>query len=132
MDPSDGKREQPLTITRQSHSPVIRRPSLSLVLLLLLLLTFLPLLFSGIDATPELDAYTGGIFAQQNDFPSINHEVAIVGWGTYNNVRLAEAAHHASACTERQTHTHTHAYMYIHTHLSSLESHCSVVLVWCL
>jgi cathepsin X len=38
----------------------------------------------GIDATDALEAYTGGIFSEQNMFPMINHEVAVVGWGVEN------------------------------------------------
>ena len=40
----------------------------------------------GIDATPELEAYTGGIFSQSKILPRINHEVAVVGWGVLNGV----------------------------------------------
>jgi len=36
---------------------------------------------AGIDATSELEAYTGGIFSQKKLFSLINHEVSIVGWG---------------------------------------------------
>eukprot|EP01147_Barroeca_monosierra_P002864 gene2865-5699_t len=39
---------------------------------------------AGIDATPELDAYTGGVFSQKKAFPMINHEVSICGWGVDN------------------------------------------------
>ena len=35
----------------------------------------------GIDATQELEDYTGGIFSQKKLLPRINHEVAVVGWG---------------------------------------------------
>eukprot|EP00730_Choanoeca_flexa_P016127 TRINITY_DN7560_c0_g1_i1.p1 TRINITY_DN7560_c0_g1~~TRINITY_DN7560_c0_g1_i1.p1 ORF type:complete len:630 (+),score=144.81 TRINITY_DN7560_c0_g1_i1:189-1892(+) len=35
----------------------------------------------GIDATPELEAYTGGIFTQEKLLPVPNHEISIVGWG---------------------------------------------------
>jgi len=35
----------------------------------------------GIDATPEFDAYTGGIFSQVKAFPLINHEISVVGYG---------------------------------------------------
>jgi hypothetical protein len=30
---------------------------------------------AGIDATPELEKYTGGIFSQEQVIPMINHEV---------------------------------------------------------
>ena len=40
----------------------------------------------GIDATSQLDAYTGGIFSQKLLFPRINHEVAVVGWGVENGI----------------------------------------------
>lgn len=36
----------------------------------------------GIDATSKLEAYTGGIFEQKKLFPMVNHEIAVVGWGT--------------------------------------------------
>lgn len=42
----------------------------------------------GIDATPELEAYTGGIFSQVKLLPRINHEVAIVGWGISNGTEF--------------------------------------------
>jgi len=34
-----------------------------------------------IDATKQLDDYTGGIFEQHLSFPMPNHVVSIVGWG---------------------------------------------------
>jgi len=37
----------------------------------------------GIDATPKLEVYTGGVFAQQGLLP--NHIVSVVGWGLQNN-----------------------------------------------
>jgi len=40
----------------------------------------------GIDATSQLEAYTGGVFSQKSLFPMINHEVAVVGWGVDNGV----------------------------------------------
>ena len=42
----------------------------------------------GIDATTELENYTGGIFSQAKLFPRINHEVAIVGWGVQSGVEF--------------------------------------------
>ena len=36
---------------------------------------------AGIDATPELEAYTGGVFSQKKLLPMANHEVSITGWG---------------------------------------------------
>jgi len=38
----------------------------------------------GVDATPAMDAYTGGIFSEDNPNPEINHEISLVGWGTEN------------------------------------------------
>lgn len=38
----------------------------------------------GIEATEQLENYTGGIFSQYIPFPRINHEVAVVGWGSEN------------------------------------------------
>lgn len=35
----------------------------------------------GIEATPEFDNYTGGIYSQYLAYPVINHEIAVVGWG---------------------------------------------------
>jgi len=35
----------------------------------------------GIDATTGLLAYTGGIYSEFSLFPSINHEISVVGWG---------------------------------------------------
>lgn len=35
----------------------------------------------GIDATLALDAYTGGIFKQKKELPTINHIVSVIGWG---------------------------------------------------
>ena len=40
---------------------------------------------AGIDATPELEAYTAGVFSQFKLLPMINHEVSIVGWGVDKN-----------------------------------------------
>jgi len=36
---------------------------------------------AGVDATPELEKYTGGIFSQEQVIPMINHEISIFGWG---------------------------------------------------
>jgi len=36
---------------------------------------------AGIDATAELEAYTGGVFKQKKLFNKVNHEVSIIGWG---------------------------------------------------
>jgi len=38
----------------------------------------------GIDATPGFEAYTGGIYSEDNPFPEINHEISVVGWGVEN------------------------------------------------
>jgi cathepsin X len=38
-----------------------------------------------IDATDELEAYTGGIFQQYKLVPIPNHVVSIVGWSRENN-----------------------------------------------
>ena len=35
----------------------------------------------GIDATAELENYTGGIFYQHKVMPIINHIVSVIGWG---------------------------------------------------
>jgi cathepsin X len=40
----------------------------------------------GIMATPELEAYTGGIFKQYVEYPFINHIVSVVGWGVEHGV----------------------------------------------
>ena len=40
----------------------------------------------GIDATEELENYTGGIFSQKKEFVELNHELAVVGWGEENGV----------------------------------------------
>lgn len=38
----------------------------------------------GIDATPQFEEYSGGIFSQQVSFPNIDHYVEIIGWGKEN------------------------------------------------
>jgi cathepsin X len=35
----------------------------------------------GVQATPEFEKYTGGIYSQYIADPEINHEIAVVGWG---------------------------------------------------
>ena len=40
----------------------------------------------GIDATPELDTYSGGIFNDTTGSRDINHIVSVVGWGVEGNV----------------------------------------------
>jgi len=39
----------------------------------------------GIEATAGLEAYRGGVYSEYDSSPSINHIVAIVGWGSENN-----------------------------------------------
>jgi cathepsin X len=36
----------------------------------------------AVEATPEFDSYTGGIYSQHIQFPETNHIIAVVGWGT--------------------------------------------------
>jgi len=40
----------------------------------------------SIDATSKLEAYTGGIFEENELLPIPNHVVSVVGWGTENGV----------------------------------------------
>lgn len=35
----------------------------------------------GIDVTDKFEAYTGGIYVEKKSFPTINHEISIVGFG---------------------------------------------------
>merc|ERR1740117_360201 len=35
----------------------------------------------GIEATPAFDKYTGGVYSEYKEYPEINHEIAVVGWG---------------------------------------------------
>lgn len=35
----------------------------------------------SIDATPNFDAYNGGIYSEKLMFPSANHIISVVGYG---------------------------------------------------
>lgn len=35
----------------------------------------------GIMVTDDFVKYDGGIYGEQTDYSSINHEVSVVGWG---------------------------------------------------
>jgi cathepsin X len=35
----------------------------------------------GISVTDKFEAYTGGVYEEFVLFPSINHEISVVGWG---------------------------------------------------
>merc|ERR1711998_257523 len=39
----------------------------------------------GIEATDKFENYTGGVYAQHQWFPMINHEIAVVGYGADEN-----------------------------------------------
>jgi len=40
----------------------------------------------GIEATQQLEDYTGGIFSQHEPSPQINHIISVVGWGVQGNI----------------------------------------------
>jgi cathepsin X len=42
----------------------------------------------GIDATPKLEAYTGGLYSESKLLPITNHEVSVVGWGQENGIEF--------------------------------------------
>jgi cathepsin X len=38
----------------------------------------------AIDATSLFETYTGGIYSEYNTNPQLNHDISVVGWGTFN------------------------------------------------
>ena len=40
----------------------------------------------ALQATAKFHAYNGGIFAEANLTPVLNHEISIIGWGVQNGV----------------------------------------------
>jgi len=39
----------------------------------------------GIEATPNFEDYSGGVYAEYDPEPSINHIISVVGWGVSSN-----------------------------------------------
>jgi len=35
----------------------------------------------GVHADDKFEAYTGGIYSEYLSYPSINHEISVLGWG---------------------------------------------------